>query len=104
MNGQRVTNAITKIHQNLGLSLNCSHKSNGCDQNCLHHSELNLSTPFNSLNYSDDIAGVEQTSARATLSFLVMGSLLQELGLSEASEKALAPCKVLNYLGIEFDT
>ena len=103
MNGQRVTNAVTYIHQNLGMSPSCSHKSNGCDPTCLHNNS-DIYTPFNSLNYSDDIAGCEPTFERATLAFSVMGSLLQELGLSESIEKAVAPCTILNYLGLEFDT
>ena len=104
MNGQRVTNAIAKIHQKLGLSSNCSHKSYGCDETCPHLSEVQILAPFNCLNYSDDIAGVEPTFGRASLAFSVMGSLLEELGLSESLEKAVAPCKVLTYLGIEFST
>ena len=33
-----------------------------------------------------------------------MGWLLEELGLSEAPDKAIAPCQVLSFLGVEFDT
>ena len=104
MNGQRVTNAVAKIHQNLGLSSNCIHRSYGCDNTCTHLSKTENLAPFNCLNYSDDIAGVEPTLGRAFLAFSVMGSLLAELGLSESIEKAVAPCKVLTYLGIEFST
>ena len=104
MNGQRVTNAVAKIHQNLGLSSNCIHRSYGCDKTCTHLSKTENLAPFNCLNYSDDIAGVEPTFERASLAFSVMGSLLEELGLSESLEKAVAPCKVLIHLGIEFST
>ena len=47
---------------------------------------------------------MEGTLERAKLSFDTMGSLLVELGLSEATDKAVPPCQVLTYLGIEFDT
>ena len=63
-----------------------------------------ISEPFNTLNYSDDFSDIEPTFERATLSFSLMGWLLEELGLSEAPEKAIALCQVLNFLGIEFDT
>ena len=33
-----------------------------------------------------------------------MESLLQDLGLSESIDKAVAPCQILTYLGIEFDS
>ena len=59
---------------------------------------------LSTLNYSDDFASVEGTLDRATLSFNTMGSLLSELGLSESLDKAVSPCQVLTYLGIEFDT
>ena len=34
----------------------------------------------------------------------VLGTLLKELGLSEANDKAIAPCQVMTFLGIEYDT
>ena len=40
------------------------------------HNNSDIYTPFNSLNYSDDIAGCEPTFERATLSFSVMGIIL----------------------------
>ena len=120
MNGQRVTNAVSSIHRKLGLSNYCSHKPNGCDHNCSHLTQFNSSqlhsdqpqsnstlfqpSEFNTLNYSDDMAGVEQTLERANLAFSLMGSLLNELGLSESLDKAVKPTQVLTYLGIVFDT
>ena len=123
MNGQRVTNAVSFVHRKLGLSNSCIHKSNGCDSHCAHltqphSSQLYSAQPlssdcnstylepseFNTLNYSDDMAGVEQTLERANLAFSVMGSLLNELGLSESLDKAVKPTQVLTYLGIVFDT
>ena len=47
--GQRITNAVTWIHKGKGR-------------------ELEEEKEFNSLNYSDDIAGVETEKARADLS------------------------------------
>ena len=41
---------------------------------------------------------------RANLSFLTMGTLFTELGLTESTDKAVSPCQTLTYLGIEFDT
>ena len=109
MNGQRVTNAVSTIHRSLGLSDYCNHKSKGCDPNCTHLTDSTLTDssncdPFNTLNYSDDFAGVQGSLERATLSFNTMGTLLSELGLTEAIDKAVSPCQVLTYLGIEFDT
>ena len=128
MNAQRVTNAVSCIHRSLGLTQSCIHRHDGCEPNCIHLiSELksdtdtdtetdssanaepsvdisSFNTPFNILNYSDDFGGIEASFSRATLSFNVLGSLLSELGLSEASDKAVPPCQILTYLGIEFDT
>ena len=103
MNDQRVTNCVSTIHRSLGYSNNCLNKSNGCEL-CPHDSTDSDSSAFNSLNYSDDMAGCEGTLDRATLSFSVMGTLLKELGLTESLDKAVAPCQVMTYLGIEFDS
>ena len=59
---------------------------------------------FNSLNYSDDIGGVEKTLSRATESYNALGSLLSDLGLMESASKAHPPCTSMPYLGIQFDT
>ena len=105
LNGQRVSDAVSHIHHNLGNYTNCIHKSGGCDADCLHVTTKTDSTePFISLNYSDDFGGLSATFDRAMLSFDVMGSLLAELGLSESLEKAVPPCTVLTYLGIEFNS
>lgn len=81
--GQQVTTAITYIHRRLGLSFDGS--------------------PFNSLNYSDDLAGAEPED-RADVSFREMGQLLQKLGLDEAQDKASAPSTRMEYLGVTFDS
>ena len=62
------------------------------------------SAPFNTLNYSDDFANVEATLERASLSFDTLGSLLTELGLTESVDKAVRPCQILTYLGVQFDS
>ena len=98
MNGQRVTNCVSAIHRALGHSDFCSHKSNGCDRLCPHLTDsvsTSDTSAFNTLNYSDDMADVEDTLERATLSFDLMGSLLEELGLSESKDKAAPPCQVM---------
>ena len=104
MNGQRVTTAVSKIHRSLGLATYCSHKLDGCGQLCPHTADFFQPQPFNTLNYSDDFAGVEMTLERSNLSFEVMSSLLSELGLTESAGKAVYPCQILTYLGIEFDS
>ena len=85
LQGQRVTTAVTWAHRRLGLDYD--------DQQM-----------FNSLNYSDDIGGGEQSLDRATLSFNALGSLLSDLGLDESKSKAHPPSTSMPYLGILFDT
>ena len=114
MNGQRVTNMVSAIHRSLGtymdlpesfLSLNSASDSlNSVSDSMNSVSDSPIYEPFNTLNYSDDFSDVEPTFERAQLSFSLMGWLLEELGLSEATDKAVSPCQVLNFLGIEFDT
>ena len=114
MNGQRVTNMVSAIHRSLGtymdlpesfLSLNSASDSlNSVSDSMNSVSDSSIYEPFNTLNYSDDFSDVEPTFERAQLSFSLMGWLLEELGLSEATDKAVSPCQVLNFLGIEFDT
>ena len=58
---------------------------------------------FNSLNYSDDLAGVED-GKRADISFEKMGLLLGTLGLEEAWDKATPPSTCMEYLGVTFDS
>ena len=81
--GQSVTSAVTYIHRKSGL---------------LHDDQ-----PFRSLNYSDDLAGVEP-SYWADAAYEAMGSLLLELGLEEASDKAASPNTEMEYLGVTFNS
>ena len=60
--------------------------------------------PFNSINYSDDLAGCETSIHRATASFTALGDLLKELGLKESEDKACAPKTSMTYLGILFNS
>ena len=85
LQGQRVTTAISWIHQRLGLDT--------CDEQL-----------FSSINYSDDIGGCESTEPRAYKSFHTLSDLLLDLGLSESSSKAHAPSTSMPYLGVNFDT
>ena len=118
MNGQRVTNAVSVIHRSLGLSQNipqnmakvetCFTKTDSSaaktDSTANISSDSVYPEVFNTLNYSDDFSGVQATLERATSSFELLGTLLCELGLSESTEKAVPPCHVLTFLGIQFDT
>ena len=81
--GQAVTSAVTWIHRGLGLEYD--------------------GEEFNSLNYSDDLAGCE-AGAKAFESYLKMGSLLEELGLEEATDKAASPATEMEYLGVSFNS
>ena len=58
---------------------------------------------FNTLNYSDDLAGVEEDD-KANIAFQKMGQLLSDLGLKEAADKASAPATRITYLGVTFDS
>ena len=84
-NAQRVTDAVTWIHRNLGL-------------------ETDLEKPFNSLNYSDDIGGCETTKERATQSSEGLATLLGDLGLKESHNKYHPPSTCMPYLGVQFDS
>ena len=81
--GQSITSAVTWIHRGLGISYDGS--------------------PFNSLNYSDDLAGAEPPE-RAEASFKAMGDLLVRLGLEESTDKASSPETEMEYLGVCFNS
>lgn len=81
--GQAVTSSVTWIHRRSGL---------GYD-----------GEEFNSLNYSDDLAGCED-GERALVSYQKMGCLLEELGLEEAASKASPPSTEMEYLGVLFNS
>ena len=83
--GQRVTSAVTWIHQRLGL-------------------ETEIEEKFSSMNYSDDIGGAEITQQRANNAFLALADLLVDLGLEESHDKAHPPSTRMPYLGVEFNT
>ena len=81
--GQSITSAVTWIHRRQGFHFD--------------------GAPFRSLNYSDDLAGVEPIE-RAQVSFQAMGDLLVSLGLDEAAAKASGPETKMEYLGVEFNS
>ena len=85
LQGQRVTKAVTWIHHRLGL-------------------RTDQGTMYTSVNYSDDIGGVEGTWQRATQSYNALGELFTELGLVETTSKAHPPSTKMPYLGVLFDT
>ena len=85
LQGQKVTTAVTWVHQRLGL-------------------ESAIQELYNSLNYSDDIGGCESSWERANEAFEKLGALLADLGLKESSSKAHPPSTMMPYLGIMFDT
>ena len=84
MSGQRVSNSVSEIHKVLGYR--------------------NHGICFNILNYSDNFSGCELSLKTANLSFSSLSSLLTELGLLEAQDKAVPPSTTMVYLGVEFDT
>ena len=55
-------------------------------------------------NYIDDLAGVHKDKYKAQTSFDRASSLLQELGLEEATDKASPPATKMVWLGVQFDT
>ena len=81
--GQNITSAVNWIHRRDG--------------------QLTDGKEYNTLNYSDDIAGVEEGD-RADVSFKKMGELLATLGLEETESKATAPSTCMTYLGVTFDS
>ena len=81
--GQTITTAVSWIHRRDGAA------NDGQD--------------YNVLNYSDDIAGVEN-GERADTSFTKMGHLLSSLGLEEAADKATPPDTNMTYLGVSFNS
>ena len=85
LQGQRITSAVTWIHQRLGLET--------CEEQ-----------PYNSINYSDDIGGCERTFERALQSYNALADLLTDLGLAESKSKAHKPSTSMPYLGVNFDT
>ena len=50
------------------------------------------------------MAGVQENFSTAMLAFDVMGTLLEELGLSESVDKAVSPFQEMTYLGIQFNS
>ena len=81
--GQSITTAVNWIHRQDGLDTD--------------------NEEYNTLNYSDDIGGVEE-GPRADVSYKKMGKLLATLGLEEAADKATAPSTCMTYLGVTFDS
>ena len=55
------------------------------------------------VNYLDDLASAESWS-RAFQAFETLGSILRDLGIVEAQEKAEGPNVIMTFLGIQFNT
>eukprot|EP00092_Neocalanus_flemingeri_P088436 GFUD01111756.1.p1 GENE.GFUD01111756.1~~GFUD01111756.1.p1 ORF type:complete len:224 (-),score=27.77 GFUD01111756.1:333-1004(-) len=81
--GQRVSSAILYILRRMGI---------GPD-----------SPEYEAVVYMDDFAGCE-SGARATAAFDALGTLLKELGVQEAVDKASPPSTQMKFLGVEFNT
>ena len=81
--GQNTTSAVVWIHRKDGLAI--------------------YGEEYNVVNYSDDLAGVEE-GEKADDSYEKMGLLLKTLGLEEALDKATPPSTCMEYLGVTFDT
>jgi hypothetical protein len=58
---------------------------------------------YDIVNYLDDFCGVEKAS-RAAEAFTYLGTLLDMLGVQEATNKVICPSKRVAFLGIWFDT
>ena len=84
-NAQRVTDAVTWIHRRLGL-------------------DTDVGELYNSINYSDDIGGVESSEERAVQSSVALSELLKDLGLVESFDKYHPPSTCMPYLGVMFDS
>ena len=84
-NAQKVSDAVTWIHQGLGL-------------------ETAAEKHYNTLNYSDDFGGVESTLERAMESSLALSKLLVDLGLLESHDKYHPPSTSMPYLGVQFNS
>ena len=82
---QRLTDAVSWIHQRLGL-------------------ESEYRAEYNSINYSDDIGGVEKTAEHASKSSTALAELLDDLGLEESKSKEHPPSTRMPYLGVMFDS
>ena len=123
LQGQKVTDAVSWMHRNQGLDyiLPTSNQSgrsrkSSPDPNApvervagVHPAiavSLNpdQSTPYNCVNYSDDLAGCETSNHKSVASFNSLGKLLNDLGLVESTEKACEPSTIMTYLGVQFDT
>ena len=85
LQGQKVTTAVTWIHNRLGL-------------------QTDQEEMFHSINYSDDIGGCEASEERAFKAYVALTNLFDELGLRESKSKAHPPSTCMPYLGVEFDT
>ena len=85
LQGQKITTALTWIHQRLGL-------------------ETDIEVKYNSLNYSDDIGGCEKNYDRAVQAYNALGDLMSDLGLRESASKAHEPSTSMPYLGVNFNT
>ena len=111
LQGQRITDAVTWIHRNLGLDyvlpegqLLGDHQVTSRHPALTPDSNPDKQSKYNSVNYSDDFAGLESTLHKSTASFLALGALLSELGLIESQEKACAPSQELTFLGVCFNS
>ena len=82
--GQWLTTAVAFVHSQLGLEMS--------------------GILFYILNYCDDFAGAESSKTRAELSFVTLGKLLSEIGLTESVSKATSPATTMTYLGVSFNT
>ena len=85
LQGQRLTDALSWIHRQLGL-------------------DSTLAAKYNCINYCDDLGGAESSKSRADESFQKLVELLEELGLQEAKDKASSPSTEMTYLGVLFNS
>ena len=110
--GQKVSDAISWVHKNLGLEYVLpADQPSPVQEQCVEvHSDiracLDHARPqtYNNVNYCDDFGGVEWSLHKATASFNALGSLLSELGVVEAADKSCPPATSMVFLGVHFDS
>lgn len=56
------------------------------------------------LVYIDDFIGINKNYNKAVTEFNHLSELFKNLGVQEATHKAIAPCREITWLGLQFDT
>ena len=65
---------------------------------------MQISDGFDCINYIDDFAGAESSVSKAVHAFDNLATIFSRAGICEAKDKAVAPCQVMSFLGVGFNT